>query len=221
MNCGGHLSYLPIMKLNGIKNIIFDLGGVIIDIDPAQSYSALAELVNRTSTSENQSMEEHEIFLRYEKGLISSEEFRSEIRKLGSREITDEAIDLGWNKMLLDIPIKRIKLLEKLKQDYRLFVLSNTNEIHVTAFNKIVTQVSGQTDLADFFHNVHYSHLMLKRKPEQEIFYEVLQINNLKAEETLFVDDRADNVEAARQVGMKTFHVTPEQDILGYFSAYE
>ncbi len=204
-------------KMN-YQNIIFDLGGVVVDIDPEASFSAIANL-GRHPLGMNEFLSTHEkIFLDYEKGLVDSREFRNQIREALQHGISDEEIDAAWNSMLVDVPLARLQLLEKLKKQYRLFVLSNTNEMHVPAFNKIVEKVSGKADIAHFFDNVHYSHLMQMRKPEPEIYEAVVAMNGLEPEETLFVDDRHDNILAARAVGLQTFHVTPSRDILAYFA---
>lgn len=206
------------MKNMQYKNIIFDLGGVIVDIDPARSYTAVANLAHQPLPMEEFVSVHEKIFLDYEKGLISSEAFREGIRKALDCKACDEDIDVAWNSMLLHVPLERLQLLEKLKDRYQLFVLSNTNEIHVPAFNKIVERVSGKADIAHFFHKVHYSHLMRMRKPEPKIYQTVLEINQLHPEETLFVDDRHENILAAQGVGMHTFHVTVTQGILEYFA---
>jgi len=200
------------------QNIIFDLGGVIVDIDPEASFSAIANL-GRHPLEMNEFLSTHEkIFLDYEKGLIDSRRFRDQIREALQQGISDEEIDAAWNSMLLDVPLARLQLLEKLKKQFRLFVLSNTNEIHVPAFNKIVEKVSGKANIAHFFDNVHYSHLMQMRKPEPEIYEAVVAMNGLEPGDTLFVDDRRDNILAARAVGLQTFHVTQSRDILAYFA---
>ena len=206
------------MKKTSYKNIIFDLGGVIVDIDQERAYTSIANL-GRQPLSREEFLSVHEsIFLEFEKGLISSHDFRNGIRKALNNTIADEVIDTAWNSMLVDVPLERLQLLEKLKNRYQLFVLSNTNEIHVPAFNKMVETVSGKDDIAHFFHNVHFSHHLKMRKPEPEIYEAVVEINDLNPDETLFVDDRHENIMAAEGVGLQTFHVTQNQDILAYFS---
>ena len=200
------------------KNIIFDLGGVIVDIDPALSFSAIARLAPQPLSLEEFMVAHEKIFLDYEKGITTSKDFREGIRKALRCSTCDEDIDLAWNSMLLHVPLERLQLLEKLKERYRLFVLSNTNDIHVPAFNKIVEKICGKIDIAHFFHNVHYSHQMQMRKPEPEIYQAVLKINNLAPQDTLFVDDRLENIQAAQALGMHTFHVTENRGILDYFA---
>lgn len=213
------VSSLPSMKKLPYKNIVFDLGGVILDIDPEKAYTAIANLAHQPLSIDEFLLAHENIFLDYEKGLISSGTFRERLKKALNAEVKDEDIDAAWNSMLLHIPLERLLLLEKLKGQYQLFILSNTNEIHVPAFNKLVEAACGKADIAHFFQNVHYSHLMKMRKPEPEIYQAVLDLNQLLPEETLFIDDREDNILAAQSVGIQTFHVTEKQGILEFFSA--
>jgi len=204
------------MPTQNIQNIIFDLGGVIIDLDTEKTFRAFQEIIPPLNRPKK--VEEVELFLQYEKGLISSREFRDGIRKLANNEsIADKAIDDIWNSMLLQIPKPRLELMNRLALKYRLFVLSNTNEIHVTAFNEIVRKTSGRPTIDHFFEKVYYSHELNLRKPEQEIYEYVIADGQLVPERTLFVDDKEENILAARKVSLQTFHVTKHQDILSYF----
>ncbi|MEM9674928.1 MAG: HAD family hydrolase [Cyclobacteriaceae bacterium] len=204
------------MSNHKVQNIIFDLGGVIIDLDTEKTFQAFQKVI--PSRSRPGRVEEVELFLEYEKGLISSSEFRDGIRKLASNEsLDDQKIDNIWNSMLLRIPKARLELMQRLAPKYRLFVLSNTNEIHVTAFNEIVRQTLGKPTINHFFEKVYYSHEINLRKPEREIYEYVLADSQLVPEQTLFVDDKEENILAAQKVNLQTFHVTKQQDILSYF----
>lgn len=204
------------MHLEKIKHIIFDLGGVIIDIDPQRSYQALQAFA---TDREAKVLSEHvDLFLDYEKGIISSTEFRQGIRQLTQNTtLTDGQIDEAWNQMLLHIPEERIAVLKKLKDRFSLYVLSNTNDIHVPAFNAIVEKVCGEAGIHCFFDKVYFSHDMKMRKPEPDIYRHVLEENKLKPEETLFIDDRYENIEAAAALGIQTYHVNEAQDIIALF----
>jgi glucose-1-phosphatase len=208
------------MALQNIQNIIFDLGGVIIDIDPQRSFKALAAFYQGKKNSEQLLSENVQLFLDYEKGFISDEEFREGIRKLADNPtIKDEEIDQAWNSMLLYIPIERLQILEKLRSQYKTFVLSNTNAIHVTAFNKLIEQNSGKADINHFFDKVYYSHELKLRKPEPEIYQHVIDEHKLNVGATLFVDDRLENIEAAASIGLQTFHVQLDRSIVEFFAA--
>ncbi len=205
------------MNLSTTKNIIFDLGGVIINLDTQATFDGFTAISQYTDWSQN-SVDEVDLFLDYEKGTISSEEFRTGIREMtGNADLTDEQIDKIWNSMLLDIPPARLELIQRLSEKYRLFVLSNTNAIHVPVFNKIVENASGKPNIGAFFEKVYLSHEVKMRKPEREIYEYVLNDSQLKPEETLFLDDKEGNLMAAQAVGIHTFQITPQQDILSFF----
>lgn len=206
------------MSLSHIRNIVFDLGGVIIDLDTPATFQHFQK-INKNPANTDLFQEDVSLFLDYEKGLISSADFREGIRTLTHHpELTDKEIDEGWNKMLIQIPKARLELIENLGQNYRLFVLSNTNEIHVEAFNKIVLATSGKPAIDHFFEKIYFSHLLQLRKPESAIYEFVVSDSGLRPEETLFVDDREENILAAQKVGLQTFHVTRDRDILAFFS---
>lgn len=208
------------MAISGVQHIIFDLGGVIIDIDPHLSFRALSDFYRGDQPGEKLLTENVTLFLDFEKGLISSEDFRSGIRSLTlNNALSDQEIDDAWNKMLLNIPAERFAVLEKIRPDYQLFVLSNTNAIHVPAFNKIVEKSSGKADIGHFFDKVYFSHEMELRKPEEQIYRQLLDENQLAPQKTLFIDDRLENIEAAASLGMQTFHVKEGKGIVDFFNS--
>ena len=202
-----------------IKNIIFDLGGVVIDIDPSASFSAMQALAADSVSVIGQFSEHSEVFLDYEKGLIDDEAFRNGIRQLTHRSDLDaDAIDQAWCRMLLQIPPDRLQLLSRLKEQYRTFVLSNTNAIHVDAFNRMINSASGQPAIDYFFEEVYYSHELKMRKPEAEIYQYIVDRSQLVPHETLFLDDREENLVAAKESGINTRLVTPQRGIIEIFS---
>ena len=204
---------------SGLKNIIFDLGGVVIDINPAASFDALQALAAGSVSVINQFSEHTDVLLDYEKGLIDDNQFREGIRRLTHQpDLPSSAIDEAWCRMLLDVPIPRLHLLATLHQRYRTFVLSNTNHIHVLAFNQLIATTSQHDTINPFFEKVYYSHELNLRKPEAEIYQHVLSDSNLLPHETLFLDDRVENLVAAEALGIRTQQVTPERGIIDIFS---
>ncbi|RNI28136.1 HAD family phosphatase [Rufibacter immobilis] len=197
------------MDFSSIKNIIFDLGGVIINIDYAKSTDALRAFTASETQVDFSQKAQSELFDLYERGDISDAEFREGLRKEYGINATDAQIDQAWNTMLLDIPAERIELLRALKKHYRLYLLSNTNAIHMVAFNKIVSDSYGIPSLDELFDKPYYSHLVRKRKPGAEVFEHILAENRLKAEETLFIDDSIQHIVGAQQVGLQTIHLAP------------
>ena len=202
----------------GIQNIIFDLGGVILDLDTSRTMTAFADLAGIAPGAITDSVAKAQFFKDYEQGLITDAEFRDHLRKLLGKEVTDEQIDFAWNNMLGPLPAERLAVLKKLLPDYRVFLLSNTNNIHLQAFNAIIQTAHGHENLDPYFTKAYYSHLLRMRKPDVAIFEHVLRENNLKADETLFLDDNADNLAGARKAGIHTMHITHPDQILSLVS---
>ena len=201
-----------------IKNIIFDLGGVIINIDYQKTIDAFKKLSKADATIEFNQKNQSELFDELETGRISNAEFRDKVREHYQVEGSDAEIDAAWNAMLLDIPKERIELLRALRKDHKLFLLSNTNAIHLIAFNKIVQDNHDMPALDELFDKCYYSHLVDDRKPNASIFERILQENNLKKEETLFIDDSIQHIESAEKVGIKTLHLAPPLTINQVFA---
>lgn len=193
-----------------IQNIIFDFGGVIIDIDFELTNVAFRNLgINDFEKLYSLAVQSH-LFERLEIGAVTEQDFYSEFRSLTGLALSNEQIEDAWNKLLLNIPMQRVNLLEKCCKHYRTFLLSNTNEIHYRYYTKVFSG-KYQKRLEDLFAKSYFSHQCGYRKPQPEIFKMVLQENNLIAENTLFIDDHLPNVEAARNLGMKGLHLNLEK----------
>lgn len=202
-----------------IKNLIFDLGGVILDLSVDTTVKSFARLSGIAPDKAQDIFVSSRGFEIYEKGGMTDDEFRQFVRDVYSVNVTDEQIDTCWNAMLLGFPIKKLELLEQLKTKYNVYLLSNTNGIHVQHINNILLpRVNNHIILDDFFHRAYYSHRMKKRKPDAEIFEQVLSEGNFRPEETLFLDDNQANVEGAGKLGIKTVHVVNPDIIYTYFS---
>jgi glucose-1-phosphatase len=203
--------------LTEIKNIIFDLGGVIINLDTQKTYQQFSHLSAIGLEEIKSKSAKSSFFDLYEKGLLSDQEFRDQVRQFLKSEASDAEIDTAWNAMLLDIPLPRIQLLKRLRDNYKLFLLSNTNNIHLQCFTEIVKSTTGLSGLSDCFDKDYYSHLMKMRKPDVEIFQYVLRENNLNPNETLFLDDNQSNLAGAASIGIQTFHVAHPDLIFSLF----
>jgi FMN phosphatase YigB (HAD superfamily) len=220
----GHFSNLSVLQkpsLSSIRNIIFDLGGVIINIDYQRSTDELRKLSACGKSIEFSQKSQSPLFDQYETGAISSEEFRKQLREAYELNGEDTALDAGWNAMLLDIPKERIGLLQRLGKTHRLFLLSNTNEIHLQAFNQIVRDSFGLPDLGSLFEKAYYSHEIGMRKPDAAPFEHILKENNLERSETLFIDDSIQHVTTARSIGIPAIHLQPPATILNIFDDAE
>lgn len=197
------------MVTAGIKNIIFDLGGVIINIKFQRALDAFQQLSKSGKVLEFTQQQQSALFDAYETGQISDAEFRAGLRKHYELEASDEEIDAAWNALLLDIPAERIELLRALGQKYRLFLLSNTNAIHWVKFTQIVADNFNIPSLDSLFEKTYYSHLIGQRKPDAIVFEQILTQHNLLAAETLFVDDSIQHIEGAKTVGLRTLFLAP------------
>ena len=209
------------MKNDKIKNIIFDLGDVILNIDVPVASLSFAQLSGKEQHEIISLFKEKDIFRQFETGKLDEKGFRDYIRELlVFPDWTDEMIDVAWNSLLLDLPPERVELLKKLRENYRLFLLSNTSSIHITQVNKILEAATGIEKLDDLFDKVYYSYDMGLMKPDPAIYLQVLKEQGLEAEETLFLDDNADNIAAASKLGIDTIHVQKPVTILDYLKDY-
>lgn len=202
--------------MRGIKNIIFDLGGVIINLDNRLTEKAFVDLGVKDFRQYFGHGHAASFFIDYEIGKITDRQFIDAIRMLTAPATTDEAIIDGWNALLLDFPPERIRLLEQLRNQYRIFLFSNTNAMHLAALRRIYAESFGPGTLDDHFEKTYYSHLMGMRKPDKASFEYILKENNLDGAETLFVDDAIVNVEGAEHAGLKGLYLRPGVSLLDF-----
>lgn len=189
-----------------IKNIIFDFGDIFINLDKQGTYKAMTALGVTDITPEMIS-----VYHQYEKGLMTTEDFINfyyDKFKINKTDLVN-----AWNAVLLDFPKKRLDFLKELaaSKKYRLFLLSNTNDLHI----KSVIDTVGEAFFNEFkncFEQFYLSHEIHFRKPDVEIYEFVLNENNLIADETLFVDDLKENTDSANTLGIKTWNLTPKKD---------
>src|SRR5450432_86523 len=194
--------------MDNVKNIIFDLGGVIMDIDVKQTLHAFTKLGIKNIENYFGHGFAASFFSDHEAGRISDEEFLNEIKKLLTAEVSDEDVINAWNALLLRFPPERIKLLKELKSSYRLFLFSNTNAIHYDKFSEIYRDTySGE--LEDLFEKAYFSHSLGHRKPDPTGFELIIEENKLDPKKTLFVDDAFINVEGAIKTGLKGLYLPP------------
>lgn len=205
--------------LANIKTIIFDLGGVIVDLDVKRTIDGFASLSGLSVQEVENLYGSNPAFTHYEKGLIASTAFRSEAKKLFHSEgVSDAMLDASWNAMLVGVPKAKLELLRSLKERYQVMILSNTNAIHVDCINEMITKVSEENSFDPFVHNVYYSHLLKLRKPEPEIYEHVIRENGLIGEETLFLDDNKKNIVSAKEVGLGAIHVEHPDQVYEIFT---
>ncbi|WP_343304700.1 HAD family phosphatase [Chitinophaga niabensis] len=203
--------------MQGIQHIIFDLGGVLLNIDYQLTHKAFTDLGIADFNTHFSQLHANSLFEDLETGKVNEEEFLEKIKAHLPAGVTNEAIITAWNAMLLDYPVARLQLLQQLRQHYNLFLLSNTNAIHLAAFNTILEKSRGISSLASFFDRTYYSHLVGLRKPGKEIYQLILDENDLRPEHTLFIDDTLPNVEAAKELGIQAIHLQAPKTILDIF----
>jgi FMN phosphatase YigB (HAD superfamily) len=199
--------------MSKINAIIFDLGGVIINLDIAATIAEFNKISNKPFEAIYTQLQQTPVFDLFDKGLISEPEFFNELKVAMEADLSDALMLNAWNAMLLDFPLHRLELLKQLKTKYRLFLLSNTNETHIREFEARLLESRGYQNLEPFFEKVYYSCRMGMRKPDTEIFTYVLKENQLIAEETLFIDDTIHHVEGASKTGIRAHLLSKGKDV--------
>jgi glucose-1-phosphatase len=206
------------IQANKYKNIIFDLGGVILNIDYDLTAKAFSQLGLPNFKDLFSKAQQEKVFDLYEKGLITSDDFRDALNNSMKTKVSPDTIDAAWNAMLLDLPSTRLELLKKVKQTHRTFLLSNTNEIHIQWFYNSLQQHFGVSGLSGYFEQVYLSYEIQLRKPDAEIFNYVLDRNQLDPAETLFIDDSPQHIESAKKLGIQTYWLdVKKEDIADLF----
>ncbi len=199
-----------------IKNIIFDFGGVILNIDPSKVKEAFIGTGIRNFDEVFVEASHSGLLNKFEKGTISSAEFRETIRNLSNTNITDKALDNAWNQMIGEFPGERIELIKNIRRNYHLFILSNTNSIHYDFYTKKFFNEFG-FDLESLFDETYWSFKIGKSKPNTNTFEFVIQQSNLIPVQTLFIDDSLPNILAAGKVNLPSFYLKPGMDVCNLF----
>lgn len=201
-----------------IKNIIFDYGNVIFEIDFRITQNSLAQIgIPNIETFFGHSGH-HKIFNELETGAITPAQFRDGIREIAQNsELTDQQIDAAWNSLLIGVLPETHKVLLEAKKNYRTFLLSNTNQIHYDYIMDYLQKEHHVPDNDHLFEKAYYSQLMKFRKPHVEIFEQVIKENNLNPAETLFIDDTPGHLEGAKKAGLQTLLMTEKPENLGAF----
>ena len=197
-----------------IKSIIFDLGGVILNLNYSKTEDEFKKIGVLNFKEFYSQKKQTFLFDDFEKGKIKSEEFISSFKESGNLKIKEIDFINAWNAMLLEIAIEKLQFIDGLKKDYKIILLSNTNEIHIKKFEDDLKKNNMLEQFYKCFDKIYYSSRMGKRKPEENCFNQVLEENGLIAENTLFIDDSIQHIEGAKKVGVKTFHLEKNKSIL-------
>ena len=205
------------MKLKDFDAIIFDLGGVIINLDYYKTTTAFEQLGLVNFNEMYSQAAQSGLFDDFEKGKHSVPYFVNKLLDyLPSSTSANQVVD-AWNAMILDFPLTHLQLLEKLKNSHRIFLLSNTNEIHIQKVHQHLQLVSKHKTLHPYFEQTYFSSDIGMRKPDAEIFEFVLQENNLDPRKTLFIDDTEQHILGAQNVGIQTYHLKKGESICDFF----
>lgn len=205
--------------LKNIEAIVFDLGGVILNIDFALTQKELERLGLKDAGAYFGKYTQSGFFDKLDRGEIQQAELFKEISKLLHMEATEQQLLKAWNSMILDFPASRIDLLKKLRKKYKIYLLSNTNTIHYNYYNERIRHL-GEESLDALFDGVFYSFRLGMRKPEKRIFQAVLDSLNIESRKILFVDDTEMHLSAAEEFQMQTIHISETKDICDVFSDY-
>ena len=195
------------IDLKNIKNIILDLGRVILKINLDNTIIAFKEFGFPQLDELDIVFSRYPFFMQFELGLISAEQFISDISKTTGNNLSDESILEAWNSMIGEYYEDTIPLIQQLGKKYRMFLLSNTNELHEKEYNNRLKKDYGIANLSVIFEKVYYSHTLHLSKPDPLIFKFVMNENQLVAGETLFIDDILVHIESAAKLGIRAFHL--------------
>jgi FMN phosphatase YigB (HAD superfamily) len=189
--------------------IIFDFGGVILNIDFQKSIDSFKQKIPAFDDHDyNGKPNQNEIFSRYEVGATDTDTFYQEFLEHYQTSLSFESFAESWNAMLLDLPKERMEFIDSLrKRGTRLFLLSNINALHAERAEQIYEDLRMEGSFRQHFERGYYSFEMGLRKPNPEIFWRVLEENSLDADKTLFIDDGAQHIEGAKKVGLQTIHL--------------
>ncbi|MDD4395710.1 MAG: HAD family phosphatase [Bacteroidales bacterium] len=197
-----------------IKNLIFDLGGVIYDIRYQNVPESFAKYGIPNFEQYYTKAAQSDAIDLLEEGKISPAEFRSFIRSISPVSLTDQQIDDAWNSIMVDIPEKRINMLKELKSKYSVYLFSNTNQLNYDEFTVRMREKYGYDIFTDLFVKAYFSHQIHIKKPLPESFQFIINEQHLNPAETLFIDDTLRHVEGARKVGLNAYHLQDGEDVV-------
>ena len=197
---------------SNISTLIFDFGGVLIDLDMNQSILNFKKLGVENVENYLSNFGQSGFFMQLEKGKISAEEFRSEIRKMTTNTITDKEIDDAWNAFLVRIPSEKLDIVYQLRKKFRVIMLSNTNAIHFPYAERTFFSYKNR-GIDEYFDKCYRSYDMKMAKPDAEIFEAILSQEQVAANQCLLLDDGPKNIEQAQKLGFQTYFVDPKEDL--------
>lgn len=204
--------------MKNLKNIIFDYGNVIFEINFKRTQNALLQLGITNVEAFFAHKNHNQLFDDFETNAISTDEFRAGIRIAAhNNDLTDQQIDDAWNSLLIGVSANNHDVLLEMKAKYRTFLLSNNNAIHYDWIIKHIKENYNINNYDNYFEKAYFSHLMELRKPNVNIFEQVIKENNLNPSETLFIDDSPQHIEGAKKAGLNTLLMDMHPEKLSKF----
>jgi putative hydrolase of the HAD superfamily len=198
---------------NSKEAIIFDLGGVLLNLDYDLTEKAFISL-GMTDFGESYSqLQQTYLFDRFERGEVSSFHFVNQLLDRLPPGTTANQVVHAWDAMILDFPVKRLQFLEELSKKYRIFLLSNTNDLHIDAVRRSLNKTVGHRNLEQYFEKTYFSSAIGMRKPDSSIFEFVCSENKLDPAKTIFIDDSPQHIEGARSAGIESLLLAKNQEV--------
>ena len=195
------------------KNIIFDLGKVLFDIRIQSTVEAFVSLGIQEFSGGYSNSHQPAFLDLFETGKMSSEQFRESVRQRTGLSLSDDQIDAAWNAMLIGIPMHRYHWLENISGKHRIYLLSNTNDIHLEKVTSMIDADYGMSKFEGLFHECYYSNRIGLRKPTAEIYHKVISDHELDLSETVFIDDSRSNIDGAIQFGLNSYHLKDDEQV--------
>ena len=202
--------------MKNINAIIFDLGAVILNIDYQKTIKEFQKIGIQNPASLYSKEAQTNLFNQLEIGEISEEEFLKKIQKKTNNSDVSQ-IKNAWNSMLLDLPEKIMHFIEELKKKYQIYLLSNTNSIHINELKKKIGKKK-YNEFYNLFDKIYYSYEIGLRKPDKNAFLLILRTHKLNPKNVLFIDDSPQHIIGAKNIGINTHHLKANEDIITSFS---
>ena len=202
------------IDLKDTETIIFDLGEVIIDLDSKRVIDQFQKYSDKSAEDIIRLISKSQDLIDYEVGKMTDVEFCQVVNELLSIELSQASFEAIWNSFLGIIKLDKLHLMLALKEKFNVLILSNTNAIHQSAFDRRVGEHIPSKTMADMVHTAYYSHELGLRKPDPHIYQKVIDLQNLNPAKTIFFDDRLENITAAQASGIQAIQVTYSDQIL-------
>ncbi len=193
--------------LQGVDAIIFDFGNVLLDLDYPKIIQEFKKVANKNQENIRKLVMDSKILNKFETGQIEAERFLAAVNQILATDLSEAEFERIWNSMLKSITNERMEKVLKIGERFDTYILSNSNITHELAFEAMVVDATGRDSIRDFVKEAYFSHEVGMRKPNQDFYEFVIEDISNYPSRMLFLDDRLDNIEAAREAGMKAVQI--------------